>query len=120
VHHLSSVAAVIPAPRRTIYAATKAAGLMAFETCRVECEGLGVRFLSLLPGTIDNGFRLKTATSQSGGTCEVHEGVTAYENLLLPPGKGERPACPSPRIHADEKWWKPCCIISRSTPALRL
>ena len=44
VHHLSSVGALIPAPRRTIYAASKAAGLMAVESCRVECEGSGVRF----------------------------------------------------------------------------
>lgn len=90
LHHLSSVAATIPAPRRTIYAATKAAALMAVESCRVECEGIGVRFFSLLPGTIDNGFRLKTATSQTGGNCEVQGGVKhSYENLLLAPEQGE-------------------------------
>jgi NADP-dependent 3-hydroxy acid dehydrogenase YdfG len=44
LHHLSSVAATVPAPSRTIYAATKAAALMAVESCRVECEGCGVRF----------------------------------------------------------------------------
>lgn len=46
LHHLSSVAATIPAPCRTIYSATKAAAFMAVESCRVECEGCGVRFFS--------------------------------------------------------------------------
>ena len=44
LHHLSSVAATIPAPCRAIYSATKAAAFMAVESCRVECEGSGVRF----------------------------------------------------------------------------
>ena len=80
---------------------------MAVESCRVECEGSGVRFLcelqlhcaplvqqltltAILPGTIDNEFRTKTATSQTGGQCEVQAGVKhSYENLLLPSEKGE-------------------------------
>lgn len=52
LHHLSSVAATIPAPCRAIYSATKAAAFMAVESCRVECEGSGVRFfceLSTIP-----------------------------------------------------------------------
>ncbi|WVR08858.1 hypothetical protein IAU60_005917 [Kwoniella sp. DSM 27419] len=85
VHHLSSVAATIPAPHRVIYAATKAAGLMAVESCRVECEGCGVRFFSFCPGTIDNEFRHKTATSQSGGRDETKMNIKhAWEGLLLP------------------------------------
>ena len=89
LHHLSSVAATVPAPKRAIYSATKAAGLMAVEACRVECEGSGVRFLSILPGTIDNGFRHKSATSETGGECEVANGVkSSLDGLLLPPHKG--------------------------------
>jgi NAD(P)-dependent dehydrogenase (short-subunit alcohol dehydrogenase family) len=89
LHHLSSVAAAIAAPSRCLYSATKSAALMAVESARVECEGAGVRFFSLLPGTIDNEFRTKTAFAESGGNCEVHKGVKAgwTEKLLLPPQK---------------------------------
>lgn len=90
LHHLSSVAATIPAPRRTIYAATKAAGLHAVESCRVECEASGVRFLSVLPGTIDNEFRQKHALQGKEGACEVHNGIKhSWEKLLLPPKRGK-------------------------------
>ncbi|ORY33048.1 hypothetical protein BCR39DRAFT_520919 [Naematelia encephala] len=86
LHHLSSVAADVPAPVRTIYSATKAAALMAVESCRVECEGCGVRFFSLLPGTIDNGFRLKTSTAQTGGRDELVLPIRHnWERLLLEP-----------------------------------
>ncbi|WVF65316.1 hypothetical protein IAT40_000042 [Kwoniella sp. CBS 6097] len=86
VHHLSSVAATVPAPHRVIYAATKAAALAAVESCRVECEGCGVRFFSFCPGTIDNEFRLKTASSQTGGRDETKLDIKhAWEGLLLKP-----------------------------------
>lgn len=49
LHHLSSVGAKIPAPTRLMYSATKGAALMAVETCRVECEGTGVRFFCMSP-----------------------------------------------------------------------
>lgn len=32
-----------------MYSATKGAALMAVETCRVECEGTGVRFFCMSP-----------------------------------------------------------------------
>ena len=101
VHHLSSVAATVPAPHRAIYAATKAAGLHVFDACRVECEGCGVRFFSessgdagftsgLAPGKIENGFRLKTATSASGGrderTMQIQHDTT--KSWLLQPHQG--------------------------------
>ncbi|WWD21317.1 hypothetical protein CI109_105801 [Kwoniella shandongensis] len=86
LHHLSSVAATVPAPHRVIYAATKAAGLQAVESCRVECEGCGVRFFSFCPGTIDNDFRLKTAFSQTGGRDETKLPIKhSWEGLLLSP-----------------------------------
>lgn len=89
VHHLSSVAAAIAAPSRCLYSATKAAAYMAVESARVECEGMGVRFFSLLPGTIDNEFRTKTATAQTGGNCEVHNGVKSQwgDKILLKPSQ---------------------------------
>ena len=62
IHHLSSVAALVPAPTRMLYSATKTAGLAAFKTCAVECErnggtGSGVRFLgqSQLPERVRSG-----------------------------------------------------------------
>lgn len=87
MHHLSSVAAAIAAPSRCLYSATKSAALVAVEAARAECEGLGVRFFSLLPGTIDNDFRTKTATTGAGGNCEVQKGVKAGwgDKLLLQP-----------------------------------
>lgn len=88
-----------------IYAATKSAGLMAVESCRVECEGCGVRFFcksyiqsmglslcrpALCPGTIDNEFRLKTAVSQTGGRDETKLPIKhAWEGLLLQQEAGE-------------------------------
>lgn len=55
LHHLSSVAASNPAPCRTIYSETKAAAMMAVESCRVECEGCGVRlFCELISPLIRN------------------------------------------------------------------
>lgn len=117
LHHLSSVAATVPAPRRTIYAASKAAGLMAVESCRVECEGSGVRFFSLLPGTIDNGFRLKTATSQTGGACEVHAGVKhSFEKLLLPPEKGKSMTVGHEWLYRLYQWSRSFSSNSPSTP----
>ncbi|WVQ73780.1 hypothetical protein IAR50_003360 [Cryptococcus sp. DSM 104548] len=86
LHHLSSVAATVPAPHRVIYAATKAAALQAVESARVECEGCGVRFFSLCRGTIDNEFRLKTATEQTGGRDETKLPIKhSWEKLLLKP-----------------------------------
>ena len=46
--------------------------------------------IGLLPGTIDNGFRKKSATSQDGGQCEVEEGVKhTWDRLLLKPETGK-------------------------------
>lgn len=45
IHHLSSVAALVPAPTRAIYGATKAAGLNVLMAAKMECSGKGVRFL---------------------------------------------------------------------------
>ena len=43
----------------------------------------------MLPGTVENDFRRKTATSQSGGKDELDEGIRhAFEKLLLKPEAG--------------------------------
>lgn len=88
VHHLSSVAGIVPAPTRCLYAATKAAGLAGFRTAAweqvgtdrdqdsaLEQDGNGkqkkkkkeVRFVSILPGTIDTDFRRKSSSAVSKG-----------------------------------------------------
>lgn len=106
LHHLSSVAASMPVPSRAIYSATKSAGLMAMESCRAECEGSGIRFfcelslrtilgpllmdVALLPGTIANDFRTKTATSATGGRDETKLGIKhSWDKLLLAPEIGK-------------------------------
>ncbi|CAD6573348.1 MAG: hypothetical protein TREMPRED_000782 [Tremellales sp. Tagirdzhanova-0007] len=77
LHHLSSVAATVPGPRRNIYSATKSAALSAVET-------------SLLPGTIANDFRTKTPFAQTGGDDEQSWGKElAYDHLTLAPAQGK-------------------------------
>ncbi|KAJ9124332.1 hypothetical protein QFC22_001132 [Naganishia vaughanmartiniae] len=68
IHHLSSVAGLVPAPTRALYAATKAGGLACFRSAAVENGGgrSGVRFLATCPGTIDNDFRRKSSSSARG------------------------------------------------------
>ncbi|KAI5449911.1 hypothetical protein NCC49_003920 [Naganishia albida] len=68
IHHLSSVAGLVPAPTRALYAATKAGGLACFRSAAVENGGgrSGVRFLATCPGTIDNDFRRKSSSSVKG------------------------------------------------------
>ncbi|RXK37442.1 hypothetical protein M231_05265 [Tremella mesenterica] len=87
VHHLSSVAAGITPPHRVVYGSTKGAALIAMEAARVECEGCGVRFFSLLPGTINNDFRLKLSTSGQPGRDETKMSSikSGLESLLLSP-----------------------------------
>jgi hypothetical protein len=75
---------------------------MAVESCRVECEGSGVRFfckshkcnarlmIALLPGTIANGFRLKHAVNKGGGVDETQLDIRHnWEKLLLKPEDGK-------------------------------
>lgn len=97
------MAATIAAPTRALYSATKAAAFMAVESCRVECEGSGVRFFcksphllytrlikALIPGTIANGFRLKHAVNNGGGVDETQLDIRHnWEKLLLKPEDGK-------------------------------
>jgi len=52
---LSSVAAVIPAPTRALYAATKSASLLFFQSLAIEHPKIA--FSLILPGTIEGSFR---------------------------------------------------------------
>ncbi len=78
IHHLSSLAALIPAPTRVLYSATKAGGLALFRTAGWEQTSVSsnndesknkdkqVRFLAILPGTIDTDFRRKSKSAERG------------------------------------------------------
>lgn len=52
---LSSVAAVIPAPSRALYAATKSASLLLFQALSIEHPH--IHFSNVLPGTIEGNFQ---------------------------------------------------------------
>ncbi|CDZ96720.1 Predicted dehydrogenase [Phaffia rhodozyma] len=56
---LSSVAALLPAPTRSIYASSKSAAQALFQTLAVESElqGLGVQFLSVVAGSVRTDLR---------------------------------------------------------------
>ncbi|EJD04231.1 NAD-binding protein [Fomitiporia mediterranea MF3/22] len=59
---LSSVAAVTPAPTRTLYCASKSAALILYQSLAIEHPK--VHFTSILPGTIEGAFR---ASAVDGG-----------------------------------------------------
>ena len=52
---LSSVAAVTPAPRRSLYCASKSASLLLYESLAIEHPD--ITFTCVLPGTIEGDFR---------------------------------------------------------------
>ncbi|KAH8156487.1 hypothetical protein CIB48_g11760 [Xylaria polymorpha] len=52
---VSSVAAIVPAPTRALYAATKAASLLLFQSLAIEHPEIA--FTSVLPATIEGNFR---------------------------------------------------------------
>ncbi|KAJ9103594.1 hypothetical protein QFC20_004750 [Naganishia adeliensis] len=64
IHHLSSVAALIPAPTLALYAATKAGGL----ACFLECGSREWRRTkrTICPGTIDTEFNRKSESAVKG------------------------------------------------------
>ncbi|KAG9310401.1 hypothetical protein JVU11DRAFT_9539 [Chiua virens] len=69
---LSSVAAVIPAPTRSLYAATKSASLLLYQALSIEHPS--IRFTLFLPGTIEGSFRASAVDNppcSSGST--IHE-----------------------------------------------
>lgn len=86
LHHLSSVAATIPAPCRAIYSATKAAAFMAVESCRVECEGSGVRFFCKSGPSIP-----KSDQRDGGGVADRKSFIARYDSQWIPiETRGER------------------------------
>ncbi|KAI0360072.1 NAD-P-binding protein [Trametes cingulata] len=60
---ISSLAAVIPAPTRSIYASTKGASLLLYQSLAIEHPGIA--FTHILPGTVEGDFR---ASAVDGGT----------------------------------------------------
>ncbi|KAH0838805.1 hypothetical protein J3R83DRAFT_7206 [Lanmaoa asiatica] len=69
---LSSVAAVIPAPTRSLYAATKSASLLLYQALSIEHPS--ITFTFFLPGTIEGAFRA-SAVDNPPGTSDptIHE-----------------------------------------------
>ncbi|KAI0671540.1 NAD-P-binding protein [Trametes maxima] len=61
---ISSVAAVIPAPTRSLYASTKGASLLLYQSLAIEHPS--VAFTYVLPGTVEGDFR---ASAVDGGTA---------------------------------------------------
>ncbi|KAN0101160.1 hypothetical protein V8E55_001144 [Tylopilus felleus] len=63
---LSSVAAVIPAPTRSLYAATKSASLLLYQALSIEHPS--ITFTFFLPGTIEGAFRASAVDNPPGAS----------------------------------------------------
>ncbi|KAI0485561.1 short-chain dehydrogenase [Xylaria cf. heliscus] len=61
---VSSVAAIVPAPTRALYAATKAASLLLFQSLAIEHPEIA--FCQLLPATIEGNFRSSAVDADLG------------------------------------------------------
>ncbi|KAI1340253.1 short-chain dehydrogenase [Xylariaceae sp. FL0016] len=69
---VSSVAAVVPAPTRALYAATKAAGLLLFQSLAIEHPRIS--FANVLPATMEGNFRAGAVDRDYGGSDMEHKG----------------------------------------------
>ncbi|KAH7884080.1 hypothetical protein F5I97DRAFT_1898124 [Phlebopus sp. FC_14] len=69
---LSSVAAVIPAPTRSLYASTKSASLLLYQALSIEHPSISFTFM--LPGTIEGDFRASAVDNPPGSSvAKIHE-----------------------------------------------
>ncbi|KAG1741818.1 uncharacterized protein EDB91DRAFT_1129532 [Suillus paluster] len=68
---LSSVAAIIPAPTRTLYASTKSASLVLFQALAIEHPRIS--FVCFLPGTIEGDFRASAVDTPPNSSPIIHE-----------------------------------------------
>lgn len=68
---LSSVAAIIPAPTRTLYASTKSASLILFQALAIEHPRIS--FVSFLPATIEGDFRASAVDTPLNCSPVIHE-----------------------------------------------
>ncbi|KAG2128762.1 uncharacterized protein EDB93DRAFT_1256553 [Suillus bovinus] len=68
---LSSVAAIIPAPTRTLYASTKSASLVLFQALAIEHPRIS--FTSFLPSTIEGDFRASAVDTPPNSSPVIHE-----------------------------------------------
>ncbi|KAI0154299.1 short chain dehydrogenase [Xylariaceae sp. FL1272] len=68
---VSSVAAVVPAPTRALYAATKAASLLFFQSLAIEQPTIA--FTSVLPATIEGNFRASAIDADPDQKAETNK-----------------------------------------------
>ncbi|KAG1865642.1 hypothetical protein C8R48DRAFT_772638 [Suillus tomentosus] len=68
---LSSAAAIIPAPTRTLYASTKSASQMLFQALAIEHPRIS--FTSFLPATIEGDFRASAVDTPLNSSPVIHE-----------------------------------------------
>ncbi|KAF9235848.1 hypothetical protein BU15DRAFT_50848 [Melanogaster broomeanus] len=68
----STVAAVIPAPTRSLYASTKSASLLLYQALSIEHPSIAFTFV--LPGTIEGDFRASAVDTPPGASVpKIHE-----------------------------------------------
>lgn len=117
---LSSVAAVIPAPTRALYAATKSASLLFFQSLAIEHPRIA--FSLMLPGTIEGSFQTNaidlppssepTASSETASLPDDMQRKTSATSRPNPlAAKLTRDAvarrCISAVDHGDRTVWMP-------------
>ncbi|OJA19699.1 hypothetical protein AZE42_08388 [Rhizopogon vesiculosus] len=68
---LSTVAAIIPAPTRSLYASTKSASLLLFQALAIEHPRISFTFF--LPGTIEGDFRASAVDTPLNSPPVIHE-----------------------------------------------
>jgi short-subunit dehydrogenase len=89
---LSSVAAVIPAPTRALYAATKSASLLFFQSLAIEHPKIA--FSLILPGTIEGSFRTNAIDLSPSTATHVLAEITSPPNDTL--ARAEKPSNSNP------------------------
>ncbi|KZV95627.1 NAD(P)-binding protein [Exidia glandulosa HHB12029] len=95
---VSSLAAVIPAPTRTLYASTKAASLLLFQALAIEHPQ--VKFTTCMPSTIEGNFRASAV--DSGPVRETLEKALKKDTVARACIHGvdaEKPSVWLPRTH---------------------
>lgn len=79
---VSSVAAVVPAPTRALYAATKAAALLLFQSLAIEHPAIA--FTCVLPATIEGNFRSSAVDVDAGPAAQKTDDEVASKKGLKP------------------------------------
>lgn len=104
--HTSSLAAVVPAPTRTLYGSSKAAALMLYQSLAIEHPQ--VKFCFLLPSTVASEFRKSAVDGQSGHPREAGHGrgakVEVVARICLAAADNERRLTFIPSIMSVAPW----------------